>query len=263
MVVDHGGHFVHDPSMWYTGRKVSYFDLCHVEAMSMLDIWDMMEELGYAPTGMKVFWRIFGGCLRLDTVRPLVSDFDVLNLVASMPRNRYLHIWLVQTRVEDGGNVEDEPPIEMAFESENEDEGQNAVGTGTLEGEDENVVDVEVENAEDRRENEADDEQSVSDFYESDYDMVDPDDNMVEVRRNATVRNTGIGSESNQQARPTKKARTGNQPMTQPQVAQPPTIVRWMADSPELRNKHCRILCFWVGFTCLTATLVCDAFVDL
>ncbi|XVF46934.1 hypothetical protein PTKIN_Ptkin03bG0068200 [Pterospermum kingtungense] len=150
MVVHRGGQFIHDPSMRYTGKRVSYFDLCYVE-MSMLDIWDMIEELGYPPT------------------------------VATMPRNHYLHIWLVQTRVEDGGNVEDEPPIEVAFESENEDKGQNTVGNDTLEGEDENLVDVELESAEDRRENEAADKESISDFYESDYDMVDPDENMVEV----------------------------------------------------------------------------------
>ncbi|XVE78276.1 hypothetical protein DITRI_Ditri13aG0131800 [Diplodiscus trichospermus] len=47
IVVHHDVQFVNTPTIRYTGKKVNYFDLCHVEAMSMVEINDMIAELGY------------------------------------------------------------------------------------------------------------------------------------------------------------------------------------------------------------------------
>ena len=38
---------MYTPKMRYTGRKVKYFDLCHVEAMSMIEFNDMVNKLGF------------------------------------------------------------------------------------------------------------------------------------------------------------------------------------------------------------------------
>ena len=46
-VIHHGGHFVYTPRMRYTSRRVNYFDLCHMEAMSMIEVNDMVNELGF------------------------------------------------------------------------------------------------------------------------------------------------------------------------------------------------------------------------
>ncbi|XVF79764.1 hypothetical protein PTKIN_Ptkin15bG0015800 [Pterospermum kingtungense] len=128
----HGGRFVYNPTISYSGKRVSYFDLCHVEAMSMLEIWDMQKQLGYDPVGTRVFWRTAGGALRADCIRPLLVDFDVLNMVAVMPRNRYLHVFIVQDEAED---VEHQPPISVADESESEHEEEKHVEEVVVEDE--------------------------------------------------------------------------------------------------------------------------------
>ncbi|XVF71656.1 hypothetical protein PTKIN_Ptkin12aG0057100 [Pterospermum kingtungense] len=43
-------------------------------------IWDMKEELGYDPATTRAFWRTVGGALRGDCIRPLLVDFDVVNM---------------------------------------------------------------------------------------------------------------------------------------------------------------------------------------
>ena len=42
-IVHHGGQFVYTLNMKFMGRKVDYFDFCHVDAMSMIEINDMIE----------------------------------------------------------------------------------------------------------------------------------------------------------------------------------------------------------------------------
>ena len=43
IVVHHGGQFVYTPNMNFMGMEVNYFDFCHVDAMSMIEINDMIE----------------------------------------------------------------------------------------------------------------------------------------------------------------------------------------------------------------------------
>ena len=58
--------------------KFFYFDLCHVDAMSMIEINDMIQQLMYLGH-MTYYWRLFRGIFRADEVRPLKIDFDVVN----------------------------------------------------------------------------------------------------------------------------------------------------------------------------------------
>ncbi|KAK8700562.1 hypothetical protein V6N13_018956 [Hibiscus sabdariffa] len=37
---------VNSPRLKYTGKKINAFDMCHVDSMSMLEIYDIAEELG-------------------------------------------------------------------------------------------------------------------------------------------------------------------------------------------------------------------------
>ncbi|XVF47244.1 hypothetical protein PTKIN_Ptkin03bG0093800 [Pterospermum kingtungense] len=63
--------------------------------------------------------RTAGGALRADCIKPLLVDFDVLNMVAVMPRNRYLHAFIVLDEAKDAKH---QPQISVADESESEHE---------------------------------------------------------------------------------------------------------------------------------------------
>ena len=79
--------------MRYTGKRVNYFDFCHVEAMSMIEVNDMVNELGFEGL-LSCFWKSSGGALSNDVVRPLKTYFDVVNMVATMSRNHHIHVYL-------------------------------------------------------------------------------------------------------------------------------------------------------------------------
>ncbi|KAK8670251.1 hypothetical protein V6N13_105009 [Hibiscus sabdariffa] len=56
LVVHHGGFMVNSPRLKYTGKKINFFDMCHVDSMSMLEIYDIAEEVGY--NGMfNLYWK--------------------------------------------------------------------------------------------------------------------------------------------------------------------------------------------------------------
>ena len=93
--------------MRYIDRRVNYFDFCLVDAMSMIEVTDMINELWFKGR-MRCFWKSSKGGFSNDVVRPLVSDFDVVNMVATIPRNHYLHM-----NLDDKGNGGNEPPIKV------------------------------------------------------------------------------------------------------------------------------------------------------
>ncbi|KAK8701541.1 hypothetical protein V6N13_019928 [Hibiscus sabdariffa] len=43
---------VNSPRFQYSGIEVSFFDMCHIDSMSMLEMYDIKEELGYG--GQKI-----------------------------------------------------------------------------------------------------------------------------------------------------------------------------------------------------------------
>ncbi|KAK8663441.1 hypothetical protein V6N13_083260 [Hibiscus sabdariffa] len=48
IVFHRGGFIVNHPKVMYTGKEVNFFDMCEIETMSMLEIHEMIKELGYA-----------------------------------------------------------------------------------------------------------------------------------------------------------------------------------------------------------------------
>ncbi|GMI76239.1 hypothetical protein HRI_001293200 [Hibiscus trionum] len=64
--------------------------MCHIDSMSMLEIDDMIRELGYS-TPHDIYWQKSGGVLK---VSPLKSDSDVLSMLAALPRQKYVHVYL-------------------------------------------------------------------------------------------------------------------------------------------------------------------------
>ena len=120
-VVHHDGQFVYTTNMNFTKRKVDYFGFCHVDAMSMIEINDMIEQLGYTRV-MNCYWKDGGGALNHDVVKALKTDFDVVNMIATFFKNHYIHVYL-EDKVEDNvddGFAEQEPEINIVFDTETE-----------------------------------------------------------------------------------------------------------------------------------------------
>ncbi|KAK8641726.1 hypothetical protein V6N13_011104 [Hibiscus sabdariffa] len=49
----------------YTGKEVNFFDMCEIDTMSILEIDDMIKELGYA-TPYNLYWQKPGGILKAE-----------------------------------------------------------------------------------------------------------------------------------------------------------------------------------------------------
>ncbi|KAK8701954.1 hypothetical protein V6N13_020329 [Hibiscus sabdariffa] len=58
--------------------------------MSMLEVYDIIKELGYNRP-QEIYWQSPGGVL---SVKPLKTDSDVLSMFATIPRNKYAHVYL-------------------------------------------------------------------------------------------------------------------------------------------------------------------------
>ncbi|KAE8735657.1 hypothetical protein F3Y22_tig00000340pilonHSYRG01097 [Hibiscus syriacus] len=86
----HGGFMVNSSGFKYTGKEVSFIDMCHVDSMSMLEMYDIMEELGYSGL-WHLFWKQSG---HKFTVKPLRTDCDIISMLEDMPRNRHIHLYL-------------------------------------------------------------------------------------------------------------------------------------------------------------------------
>ncbi|KAL4341237.1 hypothetical protein GQ457_08G035830 [Hibiscus cannabinus] len=48
IVVHHGGFMVNSPRYKYTEKEIDYFDNCHVDNMSMIEMYDIVDKLGYS-----------------------------------------------------------------------------------------------------------------------------------------------------------------------------------------------------------------------
>ncbi|KAK8585308.1 hypothetical protein V6N13_076182 [Hibiscus sabdariffa] len=86
----HGEFMVNSPMAKYTGKKVDFFDYCHVDRMSMLDMYDIAEELGYSGRYI-LFWKQYG---RRFSVKHLRTDSDIIDMLASMTKNRQINVYL-------------------------------------------------------------------------------------------------------------------------------------------------------------------------
>ncbi|KAK8670857.1 hypothetical protein V6N13_037471 [Hibiscus sabdariffa] len=90
IVMHHGGFMVNSPRFQYSDNEVSFFDMCHIDSMSMLEMYDIIEELGYGGK-YKLYWKHPG---RSFNVKHLRTDNDVIAMLACMPRNKQLHVYL-------------------------------------------------------------------------------------------------------------------------------------------------------------------------
>ncbi|XVF86163.1 hypothetical protein PTKIN_Ptkin18bG0018100 [Pterospermum kingtungense] len=110
----------------------------------------MVKELGIQGV-VHCFWKAFDGQLSVENVRPLKINSDAVNMIATMPTDHYIHVYLEIEDDRDNVEVEDSDPIEVGFDGE----------------------EIDVEQSESDTEDE--------DFHESDYDIEDEDDQNFEV----------------------------------------------------------------------------------
>ncbi|KAK8618216.1 hypothetical protein V6N13_132217 [Hibiscus sabdariffa] len=109
IVMHHGGFMVNSPRFRYSGNEVSFFDMCHIDSMSILEMYDIIEELGYGGK-YKLYWKHPG---RRFNVKHLRTDTDVIAMLACMPRNKQLHVYLEEDVGESNETVRtnSNPPV--------------------------------------------------------------------------------------------------------------------------------------------------------
>ena len=153
----------------------------------MIEVNDMVNELGFEGL-FSCFWKSSRGALSNDVVRPFKTDFDVVNMVATLPRNHHIHVYLEDRVVLYGDNRDNpnnEPPIQVASNTDSELELQNKP-----KARDEGDSELEVQKEPEARDEgysstgldmQGDDsESSDSDFHESEYETVEDDDHVYE-----------------------------------------------------------------------------------
>ncbi|KAK8716375.1 hypothetical protein V6N13_043687 [Hibiscus sabdariffa] len=134
----------------YSSSSGAYFDSTSCVKFSMFQICGMVEKLGLEGA-FGLYWRVPGGALSKASVRPLQGDSNCMQLVNSLPRNRYIHIYLQKRQNVTGINNEgDEGDLEvddLAVEDECDDEvvvEDEADVENDLEVEEEVVVEEEI-----------------------------------------------------------------------------------------------------------------------
>ena len=94
MKVRHGGQIVEvNGKQEYEGGVVDYFDKCDVDDMSMLEIEDFAERLGYE--GNFIFIYRVVGVSFVGYFKSLEDDMDVLAMVADIESNRLLEMCII------------------------------------------------------------------------------------------------------------------------------------------------------------------------
>ncbi|KAK8656453.1 hypothetical protein V6N13_098403 [Hibiscus sabdariffa] len=148
--------------------------------MSMFEVVSMVERLGFVVT-VNVFWQLSDNPLE---VKKLISDRDVLEMVRNVPRDHYLHIYIVEvepeSRIESDSNLEDDDcDVEPKTRIES-DSNSKEVGPETRVEYDSNLEDEEYE---------VEDESSTdqSKFSDSENELASSEDKIFNV-------NVGLGS---------------------------------------------------------------------
>ncbi|BFG35160.1 hypothetical protein CerSpe_214340 [Prunus speciosa] len=80
----------------YASSNVAWFDYCDKDRMSMIEIDNMVRELGY--DGVISYWYSIptysNGCLKFTTPNKLNDDQDVIDMLVFVPETRLIDIFL-------------------------------------------------------------------------------------------------------------------------------------------------------------------------
>ncbi|RXH75872.1 hypothetical protein DVH24_042659 [Malus domestica] len=86
----HGGQLSED---FYVEGKVDFFDYCDNDFMSLLEVDNMVEELGYGNVFMSYQYRIPGMEIR-NGMKPLMTDLDVINMCKFVPIHTLIDVYI-------------------------------------------------------------------------------------------------------------------------------------------------------------------------
>ncbi|KAK8655674.1 hypothetical protein V6N13_108246 [Hibiscus sabdariffa] len=166
LVFHHGGYVVNHLKLEYTGKKVDFFDMCYIDSISILELDDMLKELGYT-TLHNMYWKQPGGMLRITPLKP---EIDVLSMLGCLPRNKYVHVYIEE-------NVRQNDAIENNLETAwiDEDEiiwGGECVRNDGSASDDEELEYIAFDNQ---------DSDSDSSLEDSENDLADGDDEVCHV----------------------------------------------------------------------------------
>lgn len=87
----HGGIMNENPRN-YVGGSVDYVDFCNVDQMSMLEIYGMLNEVGYKGGYFNIWYKAPGTTMDRGLFE-LQSDDELLLMCAMMPKAKYVEIY--------------------------------------------------------------------------------------------------------------------------------------------------------------------------
>ncbi len=98
----HGGYFANLPWKTYMEGLVDHFDACNMDKISMVDIDQMVEELGYSGF-MNYYWTLPFHTMSLeDILRELKTDKDVMDMVyTNLPHEHKIVVYIVKMTPEE------------------------------------------------------------------------------------------------------------------------------------------------------------------
>ncbi|KAK8578038.1 hypothetical protein V6N13_076707 [Hibiscus sabdariffa] len=79
--------------MEYNSSYVAYFDYVDCAHFSTFEVCRMVERLGLVGL-FGLSWKVSCAALSNESVMPLKTDSDCMTLVNSLPKDRYIHVFL-------------------------------------------------------------------------------------------------------------------------------------------------------------------------
>ena len=86
----HGGELSDD---FYVRGKVDFFFFCDKDLMSLLEVHNMVEELGYGNVFMSYHYR-FPGMEIQNGLKPLMTNFYVINTCKFVPKHMMIDVYI-------------------------------------------------------------------------------------------------------------------------------------------------------------------------
>ena len=86
----HGGQLSED---FYVGGNEDFFDYCDKDFMSLLEVDNIVEELGYGNIFMSYQYRFLGMEIR-NGLKPLMTDSDVINMCKFVPNHTLIDVYI-------------------------------------------------------------------------------------------------------------------------------------------------------------------------
>ncbi|KAG5556147.1 hypothetical protein RHGRI_006689 [Rhododendron griersonianum] len=92
MQIHQWGKFFNVPRIKYEGGSIAYVDNCNRDTVSLLEVGDLVEQLGY--TGMINYYYVMTGRTINNGLKMLLSDKDVLDMIDQLPPSRVVDIYI-------------------------------------------------------------------------------------------------------------------------------------------------------------------------